>query len=386
MRTDDFDYSLPPKLIATEPPGQRTASRLMEVQRDGEGIEHRRFSDLPRLLRPGDCLVLNDTRVIPARMVGRRSSGGRCEVLLLYPEDADPPGCNDAPAGHRWRALVKPGKKLPAGQSILLGGAGGSDSATLHIEEVLPGGERIVRIDSSLEIGRFLNRFGRVPLPPYIIAARRRLGRDRAGPDDEKRDRERYQTLHAKEEGSVAAPTAGLHFTPELLKSIESRGIEIRFLTLHIGPGTFAPVKSADPERHKMHRERFRILAREARAIDEAVRDPERRVIAVGTTVTRVLESCMLSYGKIEESEGWTDLLILPGHEFRAVDGLITNFHLPRSTLMMLVCALAGRQRMLRAYQEAIDRSYRFYSYGDAMFIAAYSRPTPRASRHRGRP
>ena len=386
MRTDDFDYSLPPKLIATEPPGQRTASRLMAVQRGGEGIEHRRFSDLPRLLVPGDCLVLNDTRVIPARMVGRRSSGGRCEVLLLYPEDADPPGCNDAPAGRRWRALVKPGKKLPAGQSILLGGAGGSDSATLHIEEVLPGGERIVSIDSSLEIGPFLDRFGRVPLPPYIVAARRRLGRDRAGPDDEKRDRERYQTLYAKEEGSVAAPTAGLHFTPELLKSIESRGIEIRFLTLHIGPGTFAPVKSADPKRHKMHRERFRILAREARAIDEAVRDPERRVIAVGTTVTRVLESCMLNYGKIEESEAWTDLLILPGHEFRAVDGLITNFHLPRSTLMMLVCALAGRQRMLRAYQEAIDRSYRFYSYGDAMFIAAYSRPTPRASRHRGRP
>lgn len=384
MRTSDFEFHLPPGRIAAEPAPERDASRLLALNRVTGATAHLRFSDLPSLLRPGDCLVVNDSRVIPARLRGRRERGGSAEALLLHPEGDD----------GAWRALVKPGKKLPAGSAILIGDAEDPDAGRLVVERDAGEGERIVRLESSMSLDALLDRFGRVPLPPYIESARRstvragvraaiRAGEDaefalaeaaeEAGDPDaaaerEARDRARYQTVYAREPGSVAAPTAGLHFTEELLARVRAMGAEVRRVTLHVGPGTFAPVKVEDPREHAMHAERWSVAAEDAEAIEAARRDPARRVVAIGTTSVRVLET-IAREGAIRAGSGSTDLRILPGHEFRAVDAMVTNFHLPRSTLLMLVAAFAGRENVLAAYEEAVREGYRFYSYGDAMFV-----------------
>lgn len=355
MRTDDFDYHLPPELIAAVPAERRDTSRLLAVSRTTEKLEDHVFSELPNLLRPGDCLVLNDSRVIPARLIGTRENGGRAEVLLVQEES---PGF--------WRAMVKPGRKLTPGKRIALGSPGLEPAAFIHIEAELPEGERLVRIESALTLDQLLEQFGRMPLPPYILAARK----ERGLAEQTAEDRARYQTVYAVAGASVAAPTAGLHFTTELLSALAVRNIEVRRVRLDVGPGTFAPVKTSDPMQHPMHSERFSVSDENARAIEAAHLDPNRRIVAVGTTVTRVLETLMLREGKIAAGEGSTDLLILPGHEFKAVDALITNFHLPKSTLLMLVAAFAGRERILQAYRHAVEQGYRFYSYGDAMLIA----------------
>jgi S-adenosylmethionine:tRNA ribosyltransferase-isomerase len=355
MRIAEFDYELPPDCIASHPADRRDQSRLLVMDRATGVVRHRRFSDLADELRPGDCLVLNDSRVIPARLVGRRPGGGRFEALLLTPEG---PG--------RWRALIKRAKKLRPGDRIDLVAARPAPPAALTLEAGGSGGERIVAIHSELDDASLLDRYGRMPLPPYILAARK-TRREAADPDS---DRERYQTVYAKPVGSVAAPTAGLHFTPELLDVLRAHGVEIHPVTLHVGPGTFAPVKADRVQDHVMHAERYAISPTAAHAIEAARTDPARRVVAVGTTVTRTLEACVLSHGAVVPTDQSTDLLIAPGFEFRAVDALITNFHLPRSTLLMLVAAFAGRDPVLAAYREAVGKGYRFYSYGDAMLIA----------------
>lgn len=371
MKTSDFDYDLPAELIAAYPALRRDASRLLVLDRDTggkDGIEHRVFADLAGLLREGDCLVMNDSRVIPARLAGRLASGGRAEVLLTEPTGEG-----------RWQAMVRPGKKLGPGRSVIIENAADKAVGEVRIEEDLSGPERIVRIVSEMAEEEFLDEYGHVPLPPYILAARRQTSSDTSVPDnagadaedagDEALDRERYQTIYAEAPGSVAAPTAGLHFTSQLLDRLKRRGVELRYVTLHVGPGTFAPVKTEEIAEHRMHRERFSIESEEAAAIGRALDDPERRIVAVGTTATRVLEACLAERGRIEPGPGTTDIFITPGFEFRAVDALITNFHLPRSTLLMLVCAFAGRERTMRAYAEAVADQYRFYSYGDAMLI-----------------
>ncbi|MBI1784695.1 S-adenosylmethionine:tRNA ribosyltransferase-isomerase [Candidatus Sumerlaeota bacterium] len=377
MRTEDFDYSLPDNLIAPHPAERRDASRLMVLNRASGAVEHRLFSGLPNLLRPGDCLVLNESRVIPARLRGRRRSGGQAELLLLSP-------LGDG----RWRALAKPGRKLTPGTIVRFASTGDEDGAEIQIEASLAEGERIVRAESGGTIESILSRYGEMPLPPYILAARRTSARKKihAHPEDEsdgmlpedmaenserdaEADRERYQTVYARIPGSVAAPTAGLHFTEELLAGLQNMGVEIRRVALHVGPGTFAPVKAADPSTHPMHREPFSVSRQNADAIQSAIDDPSRRVIAVGTTVVRVLESLMRDNGRMIGGDFSTNLLILPGFEFRAVDAMITNFHLPRSTLLMLVSAFAGREQILNVYTEAVRLDYRFYSYGDAMLI-----------------
>ena len=369
MRTSDFDYPLPEELIATVPAEPRDASRLMTLDRGTGRIEHRRFSDLPELLRPGDCLVVNESRVIPARLTGRREPGATPVEMLLVERIG--PG--------RWRALARPGRRLQAGARVRIEGSDGQPAGEVHIEAVEPGGERIVRLETPLPDNVFLERYGRPPLPPYIEAARRRrasaaVGALRAEPAQGSGrllglDRERYQTVYARVEGSVAAPTAGLHFTEALLAALEGQGVEIKRLMLHVGPGTFAPVRTEDPARHRLKPEWFEIAPETARAIAAAAADPARRVIAVGTTVVRTLETCGLRHGGVVPCAGWADLMILPGFRFRVIQGLVTNFHLPRSTLLMLVSAFAGREVMLRAYAEAVAERYRFYSYGDAMLI-----------------
>lgn len=372
MKTSDFDYVLPAELIAAYPALRRDASRLLVLDREADengGIDHRVFADLAGLLRDGDCLVMNDSRVIPARLAGRLASGGRAEVLLTEPTGEG-----------RWRAMVRPGKKLGPGRRVVIEDTAGKAVGEVRIEEDLSGPERIVRIVSEMTEEEFLDEYGRVPLPPYILAARRQASRQTSAPEntdknaeddagDEALDRERYQTIYAEAPGSVAAPTAGLHFTSALLDRLKRRGVELRYVTLHVGPGTFAPVKTEEIAEHRMHRERFSIEPEEAAAIGRAVEDPERRIVAVGTTATRVLEACLAKHGRIEPGPGATDIFITPGFKFRAVDALITNFHLPCSTLMMLVCAFAGRERTMRAYAEAVADQYRFYSYGDAMLI-----------------
>lgn len=369
MKTSDFDYTLPPELIATRPAPRRDASRLLILDRKSGAVRHERFDRLPEELIPGDCLVLNDSRVIPARLIGRRGGGGRAELLLI----------SRNPSGG-WRAMARPAKKLRPGDRVELVPAGASSPAAppawAVIEAADGEGHRSVRLESELPEPELLERFGRMPLPPYILSARKaeRTRADSAADDPaaenfEPEDRERYQTVYAEPAGSVAAPTAGLHFTPDLLSRIEEKGVEIRRVTLHVGPGTFAPVKAERPEEHRMHAEHFEVGEEAARSIEAARRDPGRRVIAVGTTVTRTLEACVARHGGVMATRESTDLMIAPGFRFRAVDGLITNFHLPRSTLLMLVSAFAGREAVLRAYEEAVRHRYRFYSYGDAMFI-----------------
>jgi S-adenosylmethionine:tRNA ribosyltransferase-isomerase len=340
VRTSDFDYHLPPELIAQTPATPRDAARLLVLDRGAHRIAHRVFSEIGAFLSPGDLLVMNDTRVLRARLRGRLAdTGGAVEALLLHDLGED-----------RWEAMVRPGRRLRPGRTVVF--QRGDLTATAAIEAVLEGGERILRF----ERGTDPDLLGEVPLPPYIHTSLA--------------DGERYQTVYARERGSAAAPTAGLHFTPELLDRLRSQGIATATVTLHIGPGTFRPVGVDDPREHPMHEEFYRFDGEAARAITEA-RARGGRVVCVGTTVVRVLEQVAQSAGDrpLSPSSGWTRLLILPGHHFRLVDALITNFHLPRSTLLMLVSALAGREFVLEAYDEAVERRYRFYSFGDAMLI-----------------
>ena len=318
-RLSDYDYPLPRELIAARPLRQRDASRMMVLRRDSETIEHRQFRELKSLLAPGDLLVLNDTRVLPARRV---SDDGAVEFLFL-----------ERIAAARWKCLVKPGRKMRVGASTKI------DNLELRVTEVLPRGERIVSLAQDVD----LYAGGSMPLPPYIQR------------ESDAADAEQYQTVFAREPGAVAAPTAGLHFTPAILGELPHT-----FVTLHVGPGTFRPVQSEDVTQHRMHSERFSISEETRRKIDNA-----NRVVAVGTTVVRVLESS----ARTGERAGKTDIFIYPPFDFRVVGALLTNFHLPRSTLLMLVSAFAGREFVLRAYEEAIRQRYRFYSYGDCMLI-----------------
>jgi S-adenosylmethionine:tRNA ribosyltransferase-isomerase len=339
-RTSDYEFDLPPELIAQEPLADRTASRLMVLDRQRDRIEHRRFVELADLIPAGDLLVLNTTRVLKARLLGRRASGARAEVLLLKPL-----------GDHVWEAMVSPGGKLRPGRRVEI-----TNDLAVEILESTERRTRLVRLESSLSDAEAIARHGHVPLPPYI---------DRA---DTASDESRYQTVYAQQDGSVAAPTAGLHFSPELLKEIERRGIARADVVLHVGAGTFKPVESDDPAAHVMHDESFAIPEKTAAAV-AAARARHASVWAVGTTTMRTLESAASAGGIVEPREGTTALFIRPPYEFRVVDRLITNFHLPRSTLLMLVAAFAGYELTMRAYREAIAQRYRFFSYGDAMAI-----------------
>jgi len=345
MRLSDFDYDLPPELIAQSPAGVRDASRLMTLDRRTGDITHGVFRDLAGYLRPGDVLVVNDTRVYPARLRGRKSAtGGAVEALLT--KDL---------GGGRYRALVKGGPR--PGTTIDFDGGLRAEVEAAGEDEG-GGGARILSFESGAPIDERLDEVGSMPLPPYIAASGR----------DEVRDRERYQTVYAKKRGAVAAPTAGLHFTPELLRRLEEGGVSTVPVTLHVGPGTFMPVRADMVEDHVMEEEEYEVTAEAAEAINEARRSGG-RVVAVGTTSLRTLESAAGEDGEVRPGNGSTGLFIYPGYRFRAVDALITNFHLPRSTLLMLVSAFAGRERVLGAYREAVAGGYRFYSYGDAMLI-----------------
>jgi S-adenosylmethionine:tRNA ribosyltransferase-isomerase len=345
LRPSDFDYALPEALVAQEPVSPRDASRLLVLPRREGPPAHRLFRELPELLRPGDLLVLNDTRVIPARLEGRKETGGRVELLLVEPL---PPG--DGP-GARHRALGRASKPIRPGQALRFGDLGA------RVESVEGGGLLTVRFDrGGAAFDEALERAGRVPLPPYV--------RRPDGP----LDRERYQTVYARAPGSAAAPTAGLHFTPELLARLDGRGVARATVTLHVGPGTFLPVREEELSRHRMHEEPFEVPEAAAAAF-AACRARGGRVVAVGTTAVRVLETAHTG-GALRPGRGRTGLFITPGHSFQAVDGMVTNLHLPRSTLLMLVCAFAGRERTLGAYREAVAAGYRFFSYGDAMLVA----------------
>ena len=344
MDVAEFDYDLPAELIAQEPAEPRDSSRLLVLDRATGAVEDRRFSALPELLRTGDCLVANRTRVIPARLLGIAAEGGRPVELLLL-----------RPAGERrWEALVHPGRRCRVGARVDL--AGGAGRARVVGET--SAGARVVEIESPWPVPELLERRGLPPLPPYIAR------HDAPKPED----RERYQTVYARDDGSVAAPTAGLHFTPELLARIAGAGVSVHYLTLHVGPGTFRPLRAERVEEHRMEAEPIDIPASTARAVNDARREG-RRVIAVGTTTTRALEWAAGADGRLREGRDEADLFIRPGHRFRLVDALITNFHLPRSTLLVLVSAFAGRARVLEAYRHAVKARYRFYSYGDAMLI-----------------
>lgn len=339
-RLQDFDYELPPELVAQEPVTPRDAARLMVVHRCDGRIEHRFFYELPSLLRPGDVLVLNETRVVPARLPGtRRDTGGRVELLLVRPRDE-----------RRWVALGRPGRRLRPGAEIVFG----EGLPVVRVVDRLAAGEYLVEASDGGDWEQILTRAGHVPLPPYI---RRPLT-----------DPERYQTVYARIPGSVAAPTAGLHFTPRLLAALEERGVILVRLLLQVGPGTFRPVRCEDITAHRMEAEYYHV-SEEAAAAVNAASERGGRIVAVGTTTTRCLETVGGTDGRVRAASGWTDLFIYPGYRFRVVQALITNFHLPRSTLLMLVCAFAGRELVMAAYREAVRERYRFYSFGDAMLI-----------------
>lgn len=340
MKTSDFDYELPPELIAQTPLERRDASRLMTLDKVTGEIGHRHFYELPSLLRPGDCLVLNDSRVLPARLIGHRESGGAAEVLLLTDK-----------GDKTWECLVRPGRKLREGARVTFG----DGALTAEITAVLPDGNRLVRFDYEGIFLEVLERLGKMPLPPYI--------------KEELQDRERYQTVYSKEVGSAAAPTAGLHFTKELLQEVQNLGVKVCYVTLHVGLGTFRPVAEENLEEHDMHSEYCTISRETAETINETKRNGG-RVICVGTTSCRTLESWAGDDGTMKESAGWTSIYIYPGYRFKVMDALVTNFHLPQSTLIMLVSALAGREHVLAAYEEAVKERYRFFSFGDAMFIS----------------
>ncbi len=347
-----FDYACPPGLIAQHPVADRADSRLLVLDRATGTRSHRRFRDFPSLLTPGDVLVLNVSRVIPARLLGVRANGRPAEVLLVHP----------APDG-TWLAMVHPGGKLKAGRRVRLG-----EATEVEVLEVVGGGLRRVRLTGPLDARGVMERFGAVPLPPYI----------RRAPDE--RDRERYQTVYARVDGSVAAPTAGLHFTPAVLDEVAAREVAVAEIVLHVGPGTFKPVEADDPARHVMHAEWFEVPTAAADTINQA-KARGGRVWAVGTTAARVLEtlgaaapatsapSAPPAPAVLHPTSGWTDLFIYPPFPFRVVDALLTNFHLPRSTLLMLVAAFAGHEATMAAYREAVRERYRLYSYGDAMAI-----------------
>lgn len=349
--TSAYDYVLPPGYIARYPADRRDGSRLLVLPQGSGALQHLRFNELPSLLRAGDLLVVNESRVLPVRLLGRKPTGAECEVLLLRPLE-DAPGDGLPGFGStRWEALVRPGSKLKPGRTVDI-----SPELRVVIEEGAPGGGRIVRLESDGPVAEVLERVGQIPLPPYLQRQAEEL------------DRERYQTVYAREPGSVAAPTAGLHFTEELLGRVIASGVGVARVTLHVGPGTFRPVDMERIGDHEMHRERWRVSEEAALAVRD-VRASGGRVWAVGTTVVRSLESAVGDDGAVRAGSGETDLFIRPGFAFRAVDGMITNFHLPRSTLLMLVAAFAGHGPTMEAYAAAVEEGYRFYSYGDAMII-----------------
>ncbi|MDU6855779.1 MAG: tRNA preQ1(34) S-adenosylmethionine ribosyltransferase-isomerase QueA [Clostridiales bacterium] len=340
MNTSDFYFDLPEELIAQVPLKNRTASKLMVLDRETGAIEHKHFYDMIHYLNPGDCLVLNDTRVIPARLFGaREGSGGKVEFLLLTRKSEKD-----------WEVLVKPGKKARIGDRIVFG----EGILTATIKEIIEDGKRIVTFEYKGIFEEVLDQLGEMPLPPYI--------------HEKLEDRERYQTVYSKHEGSAAAPTAGLHFTKELLEEIKAKGIHIAYVTLHVGLGTFRPVKVENVLEHEMHSEFYMIDEENAKIINE-VKANGGKVISVGTTSTRTLESNADENGFVTAGSGWTNIFIYPGYTFKCVDRLFTNFHLPESTLIMLVSALAGKENVLHAYNEAVKERYRFFSFGDAMFI-----------------
>lgn len=340
MDVKDFDYDLPEELIAQDPLEDRSSSRLMVLDKKTGDIEHKIFRDVVDYLQPGDCLVLNNTKVIPARLFGvKEGTEAKIEILLLKRKEND-----------IWETLVKPGKKCKPGVKISFG----EGLLTGEVLEVVEDGNRLIQFHYDGIFEEILDQLGQMPLPPYIT--------------HQLKDKNRYQTVYAKYDGSAAAPTAGLHFTPELLQQIRDMGIDIAEVTLHVGLGTFRPVKVDTIEEHHMHSEFYRIEQSEADKINRAKANGH-RVVAVGTTSTRTLESAAEEDGTLREKSGWTDIFIYPGYSFKVIDCLITNFHLPQSTLVMLVSALAGREHVLNAYKEAVDERYRFFSFGDAMFI-----------------
>ncbi len=339
MKVSDFDYELPEELIAQDPLEDRSSSRLLVLDKETGAVRHDVFRNIKSELRPGDCLVINNTRVIPARLFGtREGTGGAVELLLLK-----------RVTGDVWETLVRPGKKARPGMRIVF-----SDKLTAEVTDVVDDGNRLVRFEYDGIFEEILDELGEMPLPPYIT---HKLA-----------DPERYQTVYAKYKGSAAAPTAGLHFTPELLAEIREMGVEIAEVTLHVGLGTFRPVKVDEVKDHHMHSEFYKIDAETAEKINKA-KAAGGRIIAVGTTSCRTLESAADENGMIHAGSDNTEIFIYPGYQFKAVDALITNFHLPKSTLMMLVSALAGRENIMKAYKEAVDLRYRFFSFGDAMFI-----------------
>lgn len=338
-RLSDFDYELPPELIAQEPAPERDRSRMLVLRRSTGKLEHSVFNRLPDYLRRGDLLVMNDTRVIPARLLGRRAAGGGAvELLLLY-----------RLGNGRWTAMVRPGRRLKPGTVVEL-----NEGFTAAVCDYAPGGQRVIEFTGPEPFEQALPRLGRVPLPPYI--------------QSELKEPSRYQTVYASADGSSAAPTAGLHFTPDIFNRLREKGIDWVFITLHIGPGTFQPVKAEDIRAHKMHSEYYRLGGESAQRVNEARRRGG-RIVAVGTTACRVLETAADESGIVAPREGWTDLFIYPGYTFRAVDILLTNFHLPRSTLLMLVSAFGGHDPVMKAYREAVGERYRFYSFGDCMLL-----------------
>ena len=341
MLLSDFDYHLPPELIAQNPPEKREDSRLLVLPRHEGPVQHHHFSELCSFLQPGDCLVVNDTRVIPARLLGKRPSGGRAELLLLHP----------AKDG-TWECLARPARRLHTGARISFGTVLEAEVVAEHA-----GGVRIVRLHHAGDLLDALDTVGQTPLPPYI---------HRETPQVQ--DRERYQTVYARQPGAVAAPTAGLHFTPELLQRIGEMGVALATITLHVGLGTFRPIETERVEDHVMHAE-WRRISKEAADCINTTRTGGGQVIAVGTTSVRTLESAADDFGVLHPGEGPTDIFIMPGHRFRITDGMITNFHLPRSSLLVMISAFAGRERVLDAYAQAIRAGYRFYSYGDAMLL-----------------
>ncbi|MCM1252905.1 MAG: tRNA preQ1(34) S-adenosylmethionine ribosyltransferase-isomerase QueA [Clostridium sp.] len=340
LRKSDFYYELPPELIAQDPLEERSASRLLMLDKETGKIEHHIFHEIAEYLHPGDCLVLNDTKVIPARLMGvRKDTGAAVEVLLLKRREHD-----------IWETLVKPGKKARPGMSLSFGGG----LLQADVLEIVEEGNRLIRFHYEGIFEEVLDKLGEMPLPPYIT--------------HKLQDKNRYQTVYAKYEGSAAAPTAGLHFTKKLLDEIEKKGVEIAYVTLHVGLGTFRPVKTENILEHHMHSEYYQVSKEAAEKINKA-KISGHRVICVGTTSCRTIESAADENGRLKECCGNTQIFIYPGYRFKVLDALITNFHLPESTLLMLVSALAGREQVLCAYEEAVKEKYRFFSFGDAMFI-----------------
>lgn len=340
MKTSDFYYDLPKELIAQTPLKDRSSSRLLAVSKENGSLKHGHFTDIVSYLKKGDCLVLNDTRVIPARLYGvKEETGAKIEFLLLNRKNQTD-----------WEVILKPGKKAKPGAKFVFG----DGLLKAEVLETVNDGNRIVRFSYEGLFENVLDKLGEMPLPPYIT--------------EKLSDRERYQTVYSKNEGSAAAPTAGLHFTPELLKKIEDMGVKIAYVTLHVGLGTFRPVKVDDVENHKMHSE-FYVMTKEAAEVINSVKKNGGRVFSVGTTSSRVLETIADDNGFVKEKTGWTDIFIYPPYKFKCADALITNFHLPESTLLMLVSSFSSKEIMMNAYAEAVKEKYRFFSFGDAMFI-----------------